>query len=302
MIRHLPFFLAAAEEQNFQRAARRLHIAPSALSRRIQDLEYELGDIRLFVRLPRGVRLTAAGKSLQESATRIMAEAQAAEAALRAIVSGESQVVRIGYSIGAIRSRFTSNLLHAFRALNPAVHIDAVLLPVDELSDMLRSGDLDAALFFSEALEADLAGIEIAREDYMLALPPGHRLHGVERVRFDDIRHEELIWYPRAYSLSLDRRLRDAFLARGAEPRIALESPSADVTLRLVEQGMGLGFVPVRLVDSAPPSLSFATIEDLRLDATFHFAWAKGAAGPTIDKLREACARAQAVRLSGRVE
>ena len=70
VIRHLPFFAVVAEEQNFQRASQRLNIAQSALSRRIRDLEAELGDIPLFVRMPRGVRLTPSGQALRSSAGR----------------------------------------------------------------------------------------------------------------------------------------------------------------------------------------------------------------------------------------
>ena len=59
-LRHLRYFIAAGEEQHFGRAADRLHLAQPALSRQIQDLEKEIGFL-LFDRLPRGVRLSAAG-------------------------------------------------------------------------------------------------------------------------------------------------------------------------------------------------------------------------------------------------
>jgi hypothetical protein len=60
-LRHLRYFVAIGEEQHYGRAARRLHVAQPALSRQIHDLAEELG-FQLFERLPRGVRLSAAGK------------------------------------------------------------------------------------------------------------------------------------------------------------------------------------------------------------------------------------------------
>src|SRR6266849_5404269 len=80
-LRHLRYFVGVGEEQHFGRAAERLHIAQPALSRQIQDLEKEIG-CALFERLPRGVKLSAAGKLFLEDSRRILAEVQ--EAARRA--------------------------------------------------------------------------------------------------------------------------------------------------------------------------------------------------------------------------
>ena len=58
-LRHLRYFVAIGEEENYRRAAQRLNVAQTALSTQIQDLEAELG-FKLFDRLPRGVKLSAA--------------------------------------------------------------------------------------------------------------------------------------------------------------------------------------------------------------------------------------------------
>src|ERR1700689_2783907 len=72
-LRHLRYFVAIGEEQHYGRAARSLRVAQPALSRQIQDLEEELG-FKLFERLPRGVKLSAAGKLFLEDARRILQE------------------------------------------------------------------------------------------------------------------------------------------------------------------------------------------------------------------------------------
>ncbi len=69
--RHLRYFLAVAEELHFARAAERLHIEQSPLSRAIRELEEELG-AQLFVRTSRSTRLTLAGKLLMENAPRVL--------------------------------------------------------------------------------------------------------------------------------------------------------------------------------------------------------------------------------------
>src|SRR5215813_4749291 len=66
-LRHLRYFVAVGEEENYRRAAQRLHVAQTALSTQIQDLEAELG-FKLFDRLPRGVKLSVAGRLFLEDA------------------------------------------------------------------------------------------------------------------------------------------------------------------------------------------------------------------------------------------
>jgi len=70
-LRHLRYFVAVGEEQHYGRAALRLRVAQPALSRQIQVLEREIG-FKLFDRLPRGVKINAAGKLFMEDARRIL--------------------------------------------------------------------------------------------------------------------------------------------------------------------------------------------------------------------------------------
>src|SRR2546422_11622114 len=94
-LRHLRYFVAAAEEQHFGRAAERLRIAQPALSRQIQDLENEIG-FELFDRLPRGVKISAAGKSLLEDTRSILKKANEA---VRGDSKGahQSRILRVGF-------------------------------------------------------------------------------------------------------------------------------------------------------------------------------------------------------------
>ena len=88
-LRHLRYFVAVGEEQHYGRASRRLRVAQPALSRQIQDLEEEVG-FKLFERLPRGVKLSAAGKLFLEDARRILHEVNEATARAGRVARGHS--------------------------------------------------------------------------------------------------------------------------------------------------------------------------------------------------------------------
>src|ERR1700736_2135465 len=98
-LRHLRYFVGVGEEQHFGRAAERLHVAQPALSRQIQDLERELG-LLLFDRLPRGVRLNAAGKLFLTDARRILQDVEEAKVRAERIAHGKAGTLRIGIATG----------------------------------------------------------------------------------------------------------------------------------------------------------------------------------------------------------
>src|ERR1700740_1183215 len=94
-LRHVRYFIGVGEEQHFGRAAYRLNVAQPALSRKLQDLEGELGFL-LFDRLPRGVRLNAAGKLFLTDARRILQDVEDAKRRAERIAHGQAGTLRIG--------------------------------------------------------------------------------------------------------------------------------------------------------------------------------------------------------------
>src|SRR6186997_2200347 len=95
-LRHLRYFVAVGEEQHYNRAAERLRVAQPALSQQIQDLEEEIG-FKLFDRLPRGVKLSAAGKLFLEDARHILQQVSEATARAKRVAGGQSGTLRVGF-------------------------------------------------------------------------------------------------------------------------------------------------------------------------------------------------------------
>ena len=111
-LRHLRYFVAVGEEQHYGRAARRLRVAQPALSRQIQDLEEEVG-FKLFERLPRGVKLSAAGQLFLQDARRILQEVNEAAARAGRVARGLSGTLRVGFAEKCVLARRCSGFLPA---------------------------------------------------------------------------------------------------------------------------------------------------------------------------------------------
>ena len=117
-LRHLRYFVAVAEEQSFVGAARRLRLAQPALSRQIADLETELG-VRLFHRLPRGVRVTAAGEAFLLEARRTLEGAAHAVASARNAARDGASYLEFAHGALSLYGATLERLLAAFRESGP---------------------------------------------------------------------------------------------------------------------------------------------------------------------------------------
>lgn len=139
-LRHIESFIAVAEELHFGRAAKRLHIEQSPLSRRIGRLEADLG-VTLLHRNGRGVRLTGAGRVFQEDARRVMLACEQAQARSRAAAAGYCGTLRIGLA-GDIGRTARAAPAGGAGGQRPAVRsaADAALVRAGRRSVRYRSG------------------------------------------------------------------------------------------------------------------------------------------------------------------
>src|SRR5688572_20548007 len=136
-LRHFRYFVAVAEEGGFLKAARRLNVAQPALSKQIQDLEREIG-VSLFERLPRGVRLTAAGRNfLVEARSTLENAARAVAVARRAEEHLESHL-QFAHGPMNVHAGVLAELLAAFRTAHPQTEVQLHRLNQAEQHAALR--------------------------------------------------------------------------------------------------------------------------------------------------------------------
>lgn len=274
-LRHLRYFLAVGEEQHFGRAALRLHVAQPPLSRQIRDLEHEIG-FELFDRLPRGVRLNAAGTSLLADVRRILQEVTDANARAKRVASGQTGTLKLGYVQSLSWMGVVPDALRQFREHRPDVELQ--LRPVGTFEQVLaiRAGALDAGFVYGEEGDPELEQFGAGAFSLMLATPIKHPLTRLKRVRLRDLVDARFIWFPRsARPLFFDRMMADC--ARGGleAPHIVQESADEAVMLGMVACGIGLAFVSSASQVRCPPSVALLPVADLKMRLPFFLIWRK---------------------------
>lgn len=241
-LRHLRYFLAVAQTCHFGRAAKQLHIAQSALSHAIRQLESELG-AALFTRTTRQVRLTPAGEFFVLEAQRLLGGLDDSVRAVRRIADGSLGVVRVAFTGTAAFSHLPSIARTVKREL-PGVSLEIhsdLLTPAQ--CDGLREGQFDIGVLRPPAQGEGIRLHTIEVEPLVLAVPADHRLAVEPVVSVADLRAEDFIVYAGKDSTVNDAVLRSC-RAAGFSPRRELEASGTGVLLALVAGRLGIGVVP----------------------------------------------------------
>jgi DNA-binding transcriptional LysR family regulator len=249
-LRHLEHFVAVAEERNFTRAARRLHLVQSALSVSIRALEREL-HTRLFERTTREVRLTDAGRILLPEARRTLDAAASAQAAVFGAQAGLRGTLRLGM-MQVMSVADIGSLIARFHRERPLVDIKPRTAPGGsaQLVSDVRHGVLDAAFVAVSGREQPgLVATTLAAEPVVLGCPPEHPLAGRAFVSVGELADEPFVDYSPGWGT---RTIADQLFARaGVERSIGIEVPDSSVHGSLVRAGLGLAILPESMIAAA---------------------------------------------------
>jgi DNA-binding transcriptional LysR family regulator len=264
----IQLFVAVAKTGSIAGAARQQHIAASAVSHRIHELELATGT-KLLNRLPRGVELTAAGRVFMERGTRILDELRDLDKDLKQFAEGKRGMVRVAAVTTAITSRL-SDILKAFIERNPDISVDLIELYTNEALEALRNGECEIALVTDMRDLSGLDSCHFSTDPVWVIGPRGHALFEKRdkdgAISFVDAMQYEVI------SLHQGGALDDLVLAAaqklGSPIKRALRVSRNDSLRRLVEAGLGIGFLRE---SNAKPFLTAFAIEGAPLSDD----WAK---------------------------
>ena len=254
-LRHLRYFVAVAETENVSRAALKLHVSQPALSRQVSDLEDEIGFL-LLERSAKSVRLTDAGRIFLIEARAVLARAEEAVKAARAVATGLRCELNVGYA-PTPTVRILPATLRAFQAERPGVRVKLHDLTTEEMVAGLRKGTLQIALLVrpSRAMLRGLHFEELARDQIRLAVPPGHPFAKLRSISVARLASEPLVAYNRKEYPDYHELLATIFAPTKSQPRIVEEYEGGGGLVTSVEAGTGLALVAQSLSCSIGPRL-----------------------------------------------
>jgi DNA-binding transcriptional LysR family regulator len=282
-LRHLRYFVAVGEEQHYGRASRRLRVAQPALSRQIQDLEKDLG-FKLFERLPRGVKLSTAGKTFLEDARRILQDVSDAAVRAERVARGHSGTLRVGFAENASWHGVVPDSFRRFREQQTDAELQ--LQPAASVAqlDALRSGRLDAGFVnFMPKADPELDQLPVAITHVELAVPKRHPLTKIKRLRLRDLTDAPFVWFPRRDSPAFyDDLMHECYRGGLKSPRFVQEGLNEATILSLVSTGLGVGWVLGTARWRCPETVVILSVVDLNMPLTLALAWRRDNASPLL--------------------
>lgn len=240
----LRYFVAAAEELSFSRAALRAHVTQPALSRAIARLERELG-VELFERKKQRVHLSPAGRALLPRARRILCDVETTVQQLREEFSGARRGLRLGF-LAPFLDDLVAPAVRALRRRAPRAKVALFELAPRAQLERLLAGELDLALLgnLDDAERERVRVKRLVRHPLAAVLPAEHPLARRKALALQELTEEPFLSL--AESAFPGRR---AALARwtaeaGFEPDLAGEHESLPLLLAAVAAGEGVALLP----------------------------------------------------------
>jgi DNA-binding transcriptional LysR family regulator len=236
----LSLFVAVAECGNLTRAAEREHLAVSAISKRIAELEALVG-IELLQRLPRGVVLTPAGQSLLRHARLMLQQLDQLESELAEYAGGVKGHVRL-HAVASALVQFLPADLEGFVARYPGVRLSLEERTGPAVLQAVADGSADLGIVSTQWPLQGLASYPYRSDRLMLGVPPGHPLARRKSVRFARALEHPFVG-PHADS-SIAKLMTEAARACGKPLDQRIQASSFDAMCRLVETGLGITLLP----------------------------------------------------------
>jgi DNA-binding transcriptional LysR family regulator len=245
-LRHLRYFIAAAEELNFRRAADRLHITRPALSKQIKDMEEELG-VRLIERNTAKASLTDAGHAYLPEARRILAMTAQAAVFAREASTGLKRARLTINGAGPLTAIFLPGVLKAYHEKYPEVEIVLLELLMSDQMVALEGGEIQIAFVVEDEAttgQSQFQRLLVLRSSFGVAVSLGHRLAKRAKIDLAEIQGEPLVCFGNEHSSPHADHIRRLFAQKKIEPGRIRLIQGFDSLVAMVASEHGISLMP----------------------------------------------------------
>ena len=286
-LKQLRYFLVIAEEEHFGRAAQRLRVAQPALTRQMHKLEEEL-QVRLFDRLPRGIRVSTAGHELQEGARRLLADADQVTRHVQLVGRGKMGLLRLGYIEVAGWHGIVPDSIREFTASARKARVEPAPMASLEQLAAIRERKLDAGFLYNPPQDdADMMVHRLEEHAVCLAVPRASHLAGRRRIQLAELAGEPLILFQRSGSPAFHDALLATLETRELAPRIVHEVANEAAMLTLVTTGAGAAIVNSCHQWRLPQGVQLLAIEDLPVTLGLCLVYLRANRSPPLLRFKE---------------
>ncbi|MGG0569889.1 LysR family transcriptional regulator [Priestia megaterium] len=249
-LRQLRYFMEVAKREHVSEAAEYLHVAQSAISRQIANLESELG-VSLFKREGRNVKLTAIGKVFLEHTETAMKAIDYAKEQIDEYLDPERGTIKIGFPT-SLASHLLPTIISAFKEEHPNVAFHLRQGSYKFLIESVKKRDINIAFLGPVPVEDQSIEGHILFTENLLALVPSHHpLAERDNIRLRDLRNEDFVLFPKGFILH--KMAFDACKQAGFMPNISSEGEDLDAIKGLVSAGIGVTLLPESTVSETTP-------------------------------------------------
>lgn len=238
--RDLELFVAVAEAGGIAKAAERAHTVPSAVSKRLSELEAGFGT-PLLLRGAKGVQLTPAGHALLVKARALLSQAQQVEEELRHYASGIRGQVRVFANISAI-VEFLPQALAGFLERHPEIHVHLEEHVSSDIAQAVVDNRADLGIISELPAIDGLRTIPFRSDELVVVARPEQALAQRERIAFADALEQPFVGLDA--NSSLHHLLTRAAAEAGKSLKLRIQVTSFDAACAMVAAGLGIGIVP----------------------------------------------------------
>lgn len=241
-IQQIRYFLALANELHFWNTSAKMNITQSALSRQIQALENEL-EVQLFYRDKRNVKLTPAGKFLQEKWHEEISRMDSFRQLARQIHLGESGMIRIAHP-DSISASVIPDFVKKISAAFPDLTLELVQLTNETQEDYLKNYKIDLAFSRDKNRSPLIDEKKLASEDLCFVVPERHHFRKPKDISAETLKHEKLILTTGYDSSSYDLLVQEVIQSYHIRLDSYIRCEFGSTVISLIKSGLGISVMP----------------------------------------------------------